>query len=529
MNSTHASNGANASAALSTQRLLDGRQLGNGGREQSSLAGSDGPDFAAMLKGAQQASGGASRETAPSRPPAEPVRRAAAPPDAPDAREAAGALAQARRADPLRTPAPQTRATEATRERTAHEHKNAAAEADPAKPAAGSADAAPQPSSPVKAKARISTATAAAAEAAPKEAVAAAPASTIALPEEALRLAPSTLQQAADPEQELNQSLAAPPALQSAPLPPTEAAVLPTTLPGQEDAPSLQAPSNALPLAPSRRAIGAAAERGQELSALAGMGSKSNETRESASKPSASSSTATALPERAVGTEAQAQTSAAPGAGPHAMPALLTSVIAEQRTKAEAQVDASMVKGTFSLAGLASTPAPSLQPTPTGNVQATVHAPLASPAFADELGAQVAIWSRQGVQEAELRLNPAEMGPVHVRIQLEGQVAQVRFVAEQGATRDALQAAMPELVQALSKEGLQWGGGDVQSQAQQQAQQNNQQNSQQSAQHNAQQQADGRSNGQAQQPWRSATGLGGEPQMAPRPPGQRVGLLDLYA
>lgn len=87
---------------------------------------------------------------------------------------------------------------------------------------------------------------------------------------------------------------------------------------------------------------------------------------------------------------------------------------------------------------------------------------LNQPAFADELGAQVAMWTRQGVQQAELRLNPAEMGPVQVRIQLSGEQAQVQFVAEAAATRDALQAALPELSQALAAEGLQLAGADVQ-------------------------------------------------------------------
>jgi len=209
----------------------------------------------------------------------------------------------------------------------------------------------------------------------------------------------------------------------------------------------------------------------------------------------------------------------------------------EQRAAAEATAEAPTVKSSFSLAGWASSPAPGATASPSSSTQAHVAAPVNSPGFADELGAQVAIWSRHGVQEAELRMNPAEMGPVQVRIQLDGQVAQVRFVAEQALTREALQAALPQLAQALAAEGLQWGGGDVQPQLQHNtqqpmqhsAQQNMQQQGQQQAQQQGQQQAEGQRGGDGRRQWQSATELGNEARGAPKQPGQRVGLLDLYA
>lgn len=105
------------------------------------------------------------------------------------------------------------------------------------------------------------------------------------------------------------------------------------------------------------------------------------------------------------------------------------------------------------------------------STQAALALPPQHPGFAEELSAQLSVWTRQGVQEAELRLNPAELGPVQVRIQVEGQQAQVRFVAEAAPTRDALEAALPDLAAALQREGLQLTGGSVQSQAQHQQQQ----------------------------------------------------------
>jgi flagellar hook-length control protein FliK len=90
--------------------------------------------------------------------------------------------------------------------------------------------------------------------------------------------------------------------------------------------------------------------------------------------------------------------------------------------------------------------------------------PLHDPDFAAALGNQLAVWTRDGVQSAELQLNPAELGPVQVRIQLDGTLAQVQFGAEQAQTREVLQQAMERLATALEAEGLQLQGGEVQAQ-----------------------------------------------------------------
>ena len=97
-----------------------------------------------------------------------------------------------------------------------------------------------------------------------------------------------------------------------------------------------------------------------------------------------------------------------------------------------------------------------------GSAVASLAPPLDHPDFAQALGAQVAVWAVGGQHEAELQLNPGNMGPVQVWIGVDGAQAQVRFTADLAATRDALSAALPQLEQALAREGLQLGGADVQ-------------------------------------------------------------------
>ncbi|UXH79783.1 flagellar hook-length control protein FliK [Roseateles amylovorans] len=98
--------------------------------------------------------------------------------------------------------------------------------------------------------------------------------------------------------------------------------------------------------------------------------------------------------------------------------------------------------------------------------------PMHSPDFAPELSASVSLLIQDGVHEAQLQLNPAEMGPVAIHIQVDGQQAQVNFHAEQAATRDVLERSLPDLAAALQSQGLTLSGGGVFAQQQSGSDQN---------------------------------------------------------
>ncbi|HEU4458609.1 MAG TPA: flagellar hook-length control protein FliK [Methylibium sp.] len=93
--------------------------------------------------------------------------------------------------------------------------------------------------------------------------------------------------------------------------------------------------------------------------------------------------------------------------------------------------------------------------------QASLPTPLDSPRFDQALGFQLASLVQDGVQQAELQLNPAEMGPVQVRIVLEGSQAQIDFAATQQRTREVLEASWPALAAAMHGAGFTLGGGGV--------------------------------------------------------------------
>ncbi|RZL29502.1 MAG: flagellar hook-length control protein FliK, partial [Rubrivivax sp.] len=96
---------------------------------------------------------------------------------------------------------------------------------------------------------------------------------------------------------------------------------------------------------------------------------------------------------------------------------------------------------------------------------AAVNAPLQGDGFAPELGARVSLLAIDGVQQAELQLNPADMGPVSVQIVVDGGQAQVSFHAAQAETRQALEQSLPDLAAALQGQGLTLSGGGVFQQA----------------------------------------------------------------
>jgi flagellar hook-length control protein FliK len=111
-------------------------------------------------------------------------------------------------------------------------------------------------------------------------------------------------------------------------------------------------------------------------------------------------------------------------------------------------------------------------PTPTAPVDAApaptyaaVQSPLHSPEFASEVGARISLLAVDGIQQAELQLNPADMGPVAVQITVDGNQAQVSFHALQAETRQALEQSLPDLAAALQGQGLTLSGGGVFQQA----------------------------------------------------------------
>ena len=157
---------------------------------------------------------------------------------------------------------------------------------------------------------------------------------------------------------------------------------------------------------------------------------------------------------------------------------------------------------------------------PTAPAQATLPMTPQSPTFAPALGQQNDVWMKGGVQHAEVQLNPRDLGPIRVKIEMEGAHARVQMSADVQSTRDALQQALPQLSQQLGLVGLSLAGGGVSDQPTFQSQ--------------AQAQANGDGGSARQGPGAQGGGSGGSGEdlatvAAGRQQSQRRGLLDMYA
>jgi flagellar hook-length control protein FliK len=90
--------------------------------------------------------------------------------------------------------------------------------------------------------------------------------------------------------------------------------------------------------------------------------------------------------------------------------------------------------------------------------------PVGTPAWDDALSGRVVWMAKNDVQSAEIRLNPEELGPVEVRLSLSGDqngTATVQFSAAQGATREAIEAALPRLREMFEASGISLGNASV--------------------------------------------------------------------
>lgn len=106
-----------------------------------------------------------------------------------------------------------------------------------------------------------------------------------------------------------------------------------------------------------------------------------------------------------------------------------------------------------------------------------VATPVGATHWGTELGQQMVMMSsnaRQGMQTAELRLDPPDLGPLRVSLNLSDGVASASFVSAHASVRQAIETAIPQLQQALAQAGISLGQTSVGEQAAQQefAQQN---------------------------------------------------------
>ena len=86
---------------------------------------------------------------------------------------------------------------------------------------------------------------------------------------------------------------------------------------------------------------------------------------------------------------------------------------------------------------------------------------LGSARFGDTFATQISWLVNDGARQASLRMNPPELGPVEVRINLSDSEASISFAAQHESVREAIESALPKLRTMLAQSGLSLGDVNV--------------------------------------------------------------------
>ncbi len=87
----------------------------------------------------------------------------------------------------------------------------------------------------------------------------------------------------------------------------------------------------------------------------------------------------------------------------------------------------------------------------------SVDLPVGQPKWGGEFAQKVIWMTTQQHQVAEIRLNPAHLGPVEVMLSITQDQATAQFLSPHLAVREAIEAALPRLKEMMAENGIQLG------------------------------------------------------------------------
>lgn len=120
----------------------------------------------------------------------------------------------------------------------------------------------------------------------------------------------------------------------------------------------------------------------------------------------------------------------------------------------------------------ASAPSPSAQSTPFTPTDMSLDAQLGQPKWEGEFAQKIVWLAGQQQQVAEIRLNPAHLGPIEIMLSITNdqgtQQATAQFLSSHLAVREAIEAALPKLREMMADNGITLGNVTVDANASQQ-------------------------------------------------------------
>ncbi|EOX3338200.1 flagellar hook-length control protein FliK [Vibrio cholerae] len=94
-----------------------------------------------------------------------------------------------------------------------------------------------------------------------------------------------------------------------------------------------------------------------------------------------------------------------------------------------------------------------------------IPVPLNKEMAADQLAERVQMMMSKNLKNIDIRLDPPELGRMHIRMNMQGDGATVHFTVANQHAREALEQTMPRLREMLAQQGVQLGDTSVQQQS----------------------------------------------------------------
>ncbi len=115
--------------------------------------------------------------------------------------------------------------------------------------------------------------------------------------------------------------------------------------------------------------------------------------------------------------------------------------------------------GTANSANPASTPIAASSSTP---LPPSIGTPVSHPAWPSQLGQQLVQFAqRGGEQHIQMKLHPAELGPLSISLKMTEHGAQAHFLSAHAQVRQVVEQAIPQLREALAEQGISLGETSV--------------------------------------------------------------------
>lgn len=159
---------------------------------------------------------------------------------------------------------------------------------------------------------------------------------------------------------------------------------------------------------------------------------------------------------------------------PDAMPTLVASV-ADSVPSVRAQTHDSQAQSQPDPQSVFSLSAASFNPTNLAVADTVASnglvltAAIGSADWQTDLGQQMVDMVTRGEQQVDLRLHPAELGPLSISLNLNDGTTQAQFQAAHASVRAAVEQALPQLREALATQGIALGQASVSDQSSRQA------------------------------------------------------------